>query len=472
METPNSGGATVPQVASDPKIYAHSPTTPRQARPAQQSDREASPFESLLDDGASPTPPPSAATAPEDKTEAADESRASSKSTDCKAPPANDGTKTKKTDEVQGGTNEEDNAPTDGIKKTLGAVLAEGLPGADEGKPVVDKKTTVATHPADPTTDQSADSSQTVTTANACAGAVAALASPLGSPSDQVGPKEAQDEISLALDAKSQLSALASGPPKIATGKQTDPVNQSDTEQPAQPEQAASEMVNDSQATLKNVAQSHTGKSQIVAGDNDKSPTQARNEGPTDGQSNRDAGMSSNDAATASPKMTMDTGTQSPAITPAGHANGPTALASPSAASQPTAIPLAGLAIEIAGKALAGKNRFEIRLDPPELGRIEVRLDVDHDGNVTSRLTVDRADTYDLLRRDAAGLERALQDAGLKTADNGLQFSLRDQSANQQQANSGDTAQLVVQDDTLPTEVTPQIYNRLAGQGGGLDIRV
>ena len=462
----------MPQVASDPKIYAHSPTTPRQARPAQQSDREASPFESLLDDGASPTPPPSAATAPEDKTEAADESRASSKSTDCKAPPANDGTKTKKTDEVQGGTNEEDNAPTDGIKKTLGAVLAEGLPGADEGKPVVDKKTTVATHPADPTTDQSADSSQTVTTANACAGAVAALASPLGSPSDQVGPKEAQDEISLALDAKSQLSALASGPPKIATGKQTDPVNQSDTEQPAQPEQAASEMVNDSQATLKNVAQSHTGKSQIVAGDNDKSPTQARNEGPTDGQSNRDAGMSSNDAATASPKMTMDTGTQSPAITPAGHANGPTALASPSAASQPTAIPLAGLAIEIAGKALAGKNRFEIRLDPPELGRIEVRLDVDHDGNVTSRLTVDRADTYDLLRRDAAGLERALQDAGLKTADNGLQFSLRDQSANQQQANSGDTAQLVVQDDTLPTDVTPQIYNRLAGQGGGLDIRV
>ena len=348
----------MPQVASDPKIYAHSPTTPRQARPAQQSDREASPFESLLDDGASPTPPPSAATAPEDKTEAADESRASSKSTDCKAPPANDGTKTKKTDEVQGGTNEEDNAPTDGIKKTLGAVLAEGLPGADEGKPVVDKKTTVATHPADPTTDQSADSSQTVTTANACAGAVAALASPLGSPSDQVGPKEAQDEISLALDAKSQLSALASGPPKIATGKQTDPVNQSDTEQPAQPEQAASEMVNDSQATLKNVAQSHTGKSQIVAGDNDKSPAQARNEGPTDGQSKGDAGTSSGDGATASPKLTIDSTAQPPTITPAGHANGQTALTSPSAASQPAAIPLAGLAVEIAGKALAGKESF------------------------------------------------------------------------------------------------------------------
>ncbi|HEY6701098.1 MAG TPA: flagellar hook-length control protein FliK [Pseudolabrys sp.] len=104
---------------------------------------------------------------------------------------------------------------------------------------------------------------------------------------------------------------------------------------------------------------------------------------------------------------------------------------------------------------------------------MDVRLDVDRDGNVTSRLTVERADTYDLLRRDAAGLERALQDAGLKTADNGLQFSLRDQSANQQQTNGADNARLVVQDELLPTiDITAQIYSRLAGHGGGLDIRV
>ena len=50
---------------------------------------------------------------------------------------------------------------------------------------------------------------------------------------------------------------------------------------------------------------------------------------------------------------------------------------------------------------MAGKNRFESRLDPPELGRIEVRLDVDRDGNVTPRLTVDRADTFEFRRRDA-----------------------------------------------------------------------
>jgi flagellar hook-length control protein FliK len=77
---------------------------------------------------------------------------------------------------------------------------------------------------------------------------------------------------------------------------------------------------------------------------------------------------------------------------------------------------------------------------PPELGRIEVRLAVDRDGHTTTSLIADHSDTLDLLRRDASGLERALQDAGLKTADNSLQFSLRDQSTGQQQSNTAGAA--------------------------------
>ena len=126
-------------------------------------------------------------------------------------------------------------------------------------------------------------------------------------------------------------------------------------------------------------------------------------------------------------------------------------------------------------KALAGKNRFEIRLDPPELGRIEVRLDVDRDGNVTSRLIADRSDTLDLLRRDATGLERALQDAGLKTADNGLQFSLRDQSMGREQSNTPMPRRRADrrQDNALPAiDATQRNYSRLAGLRGGIDIRV
>jgi flagellar hook-length control protein FliK len=135
-------------------------------------------------------------------------------------------------------------------------------------------------------------------------------------------------------------------------------------------------------------------------------------------------------------------------------------------------VPLAGVAIEIASKAVAGKNHFDIRLDPPELGRIEVRLDVGRDGSISSHVIADRKDTLDLLQRDASGLQRAFEDAGLKTSDQGMQFSLRDHSAGQQQPMpNATTAQLVVEDET-PIETLPVTYSRLAGSGGGLDIRV
>lgn len=155
-------------------------------------------------------------------------------------------------------------------------------------------------------------------------------------------------------------------------------------------------------------------------------------------------------------------------------AQAPAAAApAPLALPQAVAIPLSGVAIEIAGKALAGKNHFEIRLDPPELGRIEVRLDVDRDGRITSHVIADRRDTLDLLQRDASGLQRAFQDAGLKTSDNGLQFSLRDQSTGQQQQNPSSpnpaSAQLVAEDD-VPNNAMPS--SSLARLSGGLDIRV
>jgi flagellar hook-length control protein FliK len=149
------------------------------------------------------------------------------------------------------------------------------------------------------------------------------------------------------------------------------------------------------------------------------------------------------------------------------------AAASASENSQP-AVPIAGLAVEIAARAQAGQNRFEIRLDPPELGRIDVRLDIDRSGQVTSRLIVDRPETLDQLRRDSAGLERALQDAGLKTAQNGLQFSLRDQgfAGRDNYSPSSNAAQLVVPDpDLAPVEMPANVYGRML-RTSGIDIRV
>jgi flagellar hook-length control protein FliK len=72
-------------------------------------------------------------------------------------------------------------------------------------------------------------------------------------------------------------------------------------------------------------------------------------------------------------------------------------------------------------------------------------------------------------------MQQALEQAGLKTTDNGLQFSLRDQSfAGQNNNGSGaqqNTAQVVIPDADLPTVQSTQVYNRL-GLGTGIDIRV
>jgi flagellar hook-length control protein FliK len=137
-------------------------------------------------------------------------------------------------------------------------------------------------------------------------------------------------------------------------------------------------------------------------------------------------------------------------------------------------VPVAGLAVAIAARAQAGSSQFDIRLDPPELGRIDVRLDVDRNGQVTSHVTVDRADTLQLLQSQQPQLERALEQAGLKTADNGLQFTLRDQSFTGQNGNGGAPSSptwLVIPDADQPAIPTTQIYSR-AGLGSGVDIRV
>jgi hypothetical protein len=140
----------------------------------------------------------------------------------------------------------------------------------------------------------------------------------------------------------------------------------------------------------------------------------------------------------------------------------------------PVVVPLPGLAIAIMAQAQAGRNRFEIRLDPPELGRIDVRLDIDRDGRVTSRLMVDRVETLDLLKRDAPQLERALQQAGLKMSDNALEFSLRQQAFGHDDNRAENApSPILAEDEQGPLlEEVPQRYGRLLGLGAGLDIRV
>jgi flagellar hook-length control protein FliK len=138
------------------------------------------------------------------------------------------------------------------------------------------------------------------------------------------------------------------------------------------------------------------------------------------------------------------------------------------------AVPLSGLAVEIAANVKSGKSSFEIRLDPADLGRIDVRVQIDQNGQVTSHLTVEKPETLSMLRQDAPQLQQALNDAGLKTGSGGLQFSLRDQSSGQNGGNDGNrNAQrlIITDEDAVPASVAGR-YGRSTGSSSGVDIRV
>jgi flagellar hook-length control protein FliK len=144
-------------------------------------------------------------------------------------------------------------------------------------------------------------------------------------------------------------------------------------------------------------------------------------------------------------------------------------------AASSAAVPLSGLAVEIASNVKSGKSSFEIRLDPADLGRIDVRVQIDQNGQVTSHLTVEKPETLSMLQQDAPQLQQALNDAGLKTDGGGLQFSLRDQSSGQNGANDNNSnaQRLIISDeDAVPAAVAGRSYGRSLGSSTGVDIRV
>lgn len=124
-----------------------------------------------------------------------------------------------------------------------------------------------------------------------------------------------------------------------------------------------------------------------------------------------------------------------PAPPPNGPSTAAPANAAPAAASDANAapapaqaapVPLGAVPMTIGLRSLAGSNRFEIRLDPKELGRIDVNLDIDKEtGTVSAHLVVDRPETLALLQRDAGNLQQALSQAGLDAGEASINLSLR-----------------------------------------------
>ncbi|MFN3172507.1 MAG: flagellar hook-length control protein FliK [Hyphomicrobiales bacterium] len=151
------------------------------------------------------------------------------------------------------------------------------------------------------------------------------------------------------------------------------------------------------------------------------------------------------------------------------------------------AVPVTALAVEINRQAMNGKTQFDIRLDPPELGRLNVRLEMDASGQTRTHMIVERAETLDMLATDARSLERALQQAGLKTEPGSVTFELAQDAADgfaqdQQSANADDQSaesgagdsstlgadeQLSAEDIASPEAIRQQLYVT-----GHLDVRI
>ena len=145
----------------------------------------------------------------------------------------------------------------------------------------------------------------------------------------------------------------------------------------------------------------------------------------------------------------------------------------------------AQVAAQMQQQARPGQSRFQIRLDPAELGRIDVEMTVTKDGEVKAKLTVDKSETLDLFMRDQRSLERALEAAGLKADQGNLQFSLRDEggrgfssgsdgndeSGSGRQGSDRQAAEVDAgQADRLASERVAQLYR--SNVSGGLDIRI
>jgi flagellar hook-length control protein FliK len=97
---------------------------------------------------------------------------------------------------------------------------------------------------------------------------------------------------------------------------------------------------------------------------------------------------------------------------------------------QATQVPNTAIALQISKHVARGVSTFEIRLDPAEMGRIDVKLELAQDGRVTAHLAVEKAETLDLLQKDAKALEQALKDAGLDADSDTLNFSLKSGNEN------------------------------------------
>lgn len=137
--------------------------------------------------------------------------------------------------------------------------------------------------------------------------------------------------------------------------------------------------------------------------------------------------------------------------------------------------PAEQVAVQLYQAAKGKSGRITIQLSPADLGRVDVRLDFGKDGMVRALVIADNPQTYDMLQKDARGLERALNQAGLQTDAGSLSFNLRggDAEAQMQTGSNGKNPWLDFANDRLTSETEiPVAAYQIPVAEGRIDIRV
>jgi hypothetical protein len=125
---------------------------------------------------------------------------------------------------------------------------------------------------------------------------------------------------------------------------------------------------------------------------------------------------------------------------------------------------------------LAGKNEsnISIQLSPKELGTVDVRMEISSDGKTKVSIMAERADTLNLLQKEATSLKAILQDV-LHTESSQMSFSFHqnDDSQWKQMMNEAFNGYGVSGgSDVDESLINPAIYQRNFIANDSLDIRV
>jgi flagellar hook-length control protein FliK len=137
------------------------------------------------------------------------------------------------------------------------------------------------------------------------------------------------------------------------------------------------------------------------------------------------------------------------------------------------------VAFHIRTAKATGNSRISIQLNPHELGKVDLRIHISDGGKTHVSITAESKSTLEILQRDAQGLARALNDAGLQTDMGSLSFNLRGGDHGQAGSGQGEGRPHGVQlyQKTQPEDDAEQALSTLSKSyvvnlADGLDIKI